>query len=273
MNGASCTDIGANLLHPQFDRDREDVIARAHAAGVARMIITCSNLDESERAIEFCGNGRHARLWCTAGVHPHEAKDTSPDWSSRLAALAASPLVKAVGEMGLDFNRNFSPPERQVEVFHAQLELATQIGKPAFVHDRDSAGKVFEMLSEHASDLSGVVVHCFTGTARDLRRYLDAGFYIGITGWVCDERRGQTLRDIVSDIPLDQLLVETDAPFLMPQVAIGIKTHSKNKKRNEPAMLGYVIKKIAELQHREPAEIARATHDNASILFDLDDGA
>ena len=259
-----CTDIGANLLHKQFDADRDSVIERAWASGIARMLITCTNLNETARGIEFC-RSRSEELWCTAGVHPHDAKDTGPGWLNRLADLAASPEVSAVGETGLDFNRNFSPPQRQIEVFRNQLELAADLGKPAFVHDRDSQGKVFELLKHYAPELRGVVVHCFTGTSEDLVRYLDSGFYIGITGWVCDERRGAPLRELVPRIPLDQLLVETDAPFLRPHNAPASAT--ADKRRNEPALLGYVIGMLAQLYNLDPGEIAQATHDNASALF------
>ena len=266
-----CTDIGANLLHRQFDPDREAVIDRAHAAGVTRMLVTCTDLDESARGIEFC-RGRADGLWCTAGVHPHDAKHTEPGWLTRLADLAGNAQVRAVGETGLDFNRNFSPPERQIEVFEAQLELAVRIGKPVFVHDRDSQGKVHELLSRHARELCGVVVHCFTGASEDLVHYLDAGFFVGITGWVCDERRGQQLQDLVPDIPLDQLLVETDAPFLFPRNAPAQAVKSPNKNRNEPALLRYVIEKVAQLRGCDPSAIAHATHRNASVLFGLAEG-
>jgi len=262
------TDIGANLLHPQFDPDREIVMQRAQAAGVTRLLITCTDLAESARGVAFC-RGRSEPIWCTAGVHPHNAKDTGPHWLAELTKLVAEPEVKAVGETGLDFNRNFSPQARQIEVFRAQLEVATTAGKPAFVHDRDTHGKVFEILRDHAAEVPGVVVHCFTGTRADLTRFLDAGFYIGITGWVCDERRGQPLRDIVSDIPLDQLLVETDAPFLYPHNAPENAFGSTDKPRNEPSLLNFVIDKLAELYRRDPVEIASATHRNASILFNL----
>jgi len=267
------TDIGANLLHKQFDPDRDEVIERAGAACVTRMLVTCTNIEESIRGIELCrspvGTGVDG-LWCTSGIHPHDAKDTPTDWLEDLTGLAGNPEVKAVGEMGLDFNRNYSPPDRQIEVFRAQIQLACEIGKPAFVHDRDSRGMVFELLSEYADTLAGVVVHCFTGSQEDLARYLDAGFYIGITGWVCDERRGQPLRDLVPDIPLDKLLVESDAPFLRPHNApTSTAVAGNHKRRNEPALLGSIIEKLAELVELAPADVAKATHQNASELFDL----
>ncbi len=262
------TDIGVNLLHKRFNRDREDVIARAHAAGVAHMLVTCTDLQESAQGIAFCRDREHG-FWCTAGVHPHHAKDTGPDWVAELTAQAANPQVKAVGEAGLDFNRDYSPRARQIEVFRAQLEVAAAVGKPVFVHERESGGTVAAMLGEFADELTGAVVHCFTGTREELGRYLDAGFHIGITGWLCDERRGQPLRDLVTDIPLDRLLVETDAPFLRPHNAPPDPAIASDKRRNEPALLNYVIEVVAQLHGREPAEVAAITHRNASIVFGL----
>jgi TatD DNase family protein len=258
------TDIGVNLLHGQFDRDRDAVIQRARNAGIARMLLTCTNLEESARGIEFCR--ARDRFWCTAGVHPHDAKDTRPGWLEQLTGLVRNPEVKAVGETGLDFNRNFSPPEVQIAIFRAQLELAAEVKKPVFVHDRDSEGKVYDLLNEHSGELPAVVVHCFTGDGSDLNRYLNAGFYIGITGWVCDPSRGRLLQDLVPDIPLDKLLVETDAPFLMPRNA---PSNTSKKGRNEPSYLNFIIEKIAELNECDPSKIANATHHNASILFEL----
>ncbi|MCZ6619942.1 MAG: TatD family hydrolase, partial [Gammaproteobacteria bacterium] len=188
-------DIGANLLHSQFDIDREEVIERAHAAGVTRILLTASDLPTSANAIKFCSARSNIR--CTAGVHPHDAKDVDIGWESTLSKLASSPLVKAVGEMGLDYNRNFSPPEQQQAVFQKQLSIAEQVGKPVFVHDREAATDVLAALTGHKG-LVGVVIHCFTGSAKELEDYLSAGFHIGITGWVCDQRRGKPLRDIVS---------------------------------------------------------------------------
>ncbi|MCZ6710284.1 MAG: TatD family hydrolase [Gammaproteobacteria bacterium] len=267
MSPLPSTDIGVNLLHKQFDRDRDAVIERARDDGIERMLVTCTNLEESARGIEFCQT--RDRFWCTAGVHPHDAKDARPGWLKRLAEMASNPEVKAVGEIGLDFNRNYSPPDVQITTFRAQLELAVKVEKPVFVHDRDSDGKVFDLLDERAGELSGVVVHCFTGTGTDLARYLNAGYYIGVTGWVCDPRRGRMLQDLVPDIPLDKLLVETDAPFLAPR---NTSANTSKKGRNEPAFLKFIIEKIAELKQCDPSQIASATHRNASILFDLPEG-
>lgn len=267
-------DIGVNLLHPQFDRDRDRVLARARAAGVTDLLITATDLDMARRAIDFCE--RHD-LYCTAGVHPHDAKDAPADLVAELELLIRSDRVKAVGEMGLDFNRNFSPPEVQRTVFDAQLELAASCGLPAFVHDRDTEGAVYEALHRHISSLSGVVVHCFTGTGTDLDRYLALGCHIGVTGWICDERRGAALRELTRRIPLDRLLVETDAPFLLPH-SVPNGWHAAHapeahKRRNEPALLPLVVERIALETGVPAAEISKRTAENARSLFNLPDRA
>jgi TatD DNase family protein len=278
------TDIGVNLLHPQFDADRDAVIARARTAGVSRMLVTATNLDEAAAAITLCQ--RHGPgLWCTAGIHPHDAAAAedvafaedvataedvaaADDWKTRLTQLCEHPKVKAVGETGLDFFRNLSPPDIQIEVFRAQLAIAADAGKPVFVHDRDSAGAVGQILSERRESLLGVVVHCFTGSRDDLLGYLDAGYHIGITGWVCDRRRGAGLRELIPLIPLDRLLIETDAPFLRPHNA---PQSTSMPRRNEPALLGCVTGQLAEIYECTPQQVAAASHDNAERLFQLTD--
>lgn len=264
-------DIGANLLHPQFDADRMDVIQRARAAGVERMLVTATDLSMAEAAIALCSTA--GDLYCTAGVHPHDARDAPDDLAERLRALAANPAVRAIGETGLDFNRNFSPPDVQRRVFEAQLELAGEIGLPVFVHDRDSEGAVFEALERHADRLTGMVVHCFTGSGEDLDRYLALGCAIGVTGWICDRKRGRLLRELIGRVPLDRLLIETDAPFLLPQNAPKHwqKTHAPgaSSRRNEPALLPYVADGIAEAMGVPAAEVISASTDNARTLFTL----
>ena len=257
-------DIGANLLHSQFDSDRIEVIERAFAAGVTRLMLTATDLPTSARAIDFCGDHRDIR--CTAGVHPHEAKVVEDGWETTLRELVVSPLVKAVGEMGLDYNRNFSSPERQRAVFLNQLDIAESVGKPVFVHDREAASDVLSALKSR-DGLAGVVIHCFTGNEKELDNYLSAGYYIGITGWICDKRRGQLLRSIVTRVPLTRLLIETDAPYLLPHNTPTEKIPTKNKRRNEPALLIYVAAQLAQLYETDESEIAAATTRNALEFF------
>jgi len=262
-------DIGVNLLHSQFARDRDQVLDRARQAGVSDLLITATDITSSREAIDFA---QIHSLYCTAGVHPHDASSVPEKFTDTLLELAAAEVVKAIGETGLDFNRNFSPPDIQRRVFDIQLNIAAALQKPVFVHDRDSDGAVFDLLSAHADHLNGVVVHCFTGTRGDLHKYLDAGFYIGITGWVSDPKRGGGLRALVPEIPLDRLLLETDAPFLLPH---GITdwpppgVPARYKRRNEPMLLPVIAGWIAELYDLPVGRIIEASTDNARQLFQL----
>lgn len=272
-------DIGVNLLHPQFDPDRQAVINRAATSGITGMLITATDLDTTRAAINFCEAhpGSSPVLASTAGVHPHyakDAKDAEEDLTETLRELAHSPHVRAIGETGLDFNRNYSPPDIQLRVFEQQLCLAADLALPVFVHDRDSDGAVFQALKKHAHQLPNMVVHCFTGTASELNHYLDLGCAIGITGWICDQRRGGSLREMVDAIPLDRLLIETDAPFLMPQNVPKdwqkVNAPGASRRRNEPALLPWVASAVAEATGTPLVDIIEATRSNAARIFGPD---
>ena len=256
-------DIGANLADKTFRHDIDAVLQRARLAGVEHILVTGTSVQASREAVSLAG--RHPSfLSATAGVHPHHADEVADDWIDRLRRLADDTRVVALGEMGLDYFRNLSDRAAQRRVFAAQLDLAVELGMPAFVHDRDSNGEVLELLLAHKPP--NCVVHCFTGSARDLDAYLAAGFYIGITGWVCDERRGGELRALVDRIPLDRLLIETDAPYLLPRT-ISPRPRSR---RNEPAYLSYVAEAIAAARQMPLDELQQATAINARRLFQLD---
>ena len=208
-------DIGANLTHDSFDADRDSVIARATQAGVTRMIVTGADLASSRRAAELAA-ADPTRLCSTAGVHPHHAADFRQSLRDELLDILRLPATVAVGECGLDYFRNFSPPDAQRAAFVAQLELAVETRKPVFLHQRNAHADFAAIVADYAPRLGGVA-HCFTGTVQEMERYLDLGLSIGVTGWVCDERRGQDLRQAVPHIPRDRLMVETDAPYLLPR--------------------------------------------------------
>lgn len=261
---ADLVDIGVNLTAPQFEHDLPAVIERARAAGVVRQLVTGTDLPHSRRAMvlaaDHCGE-----LFATAGVHPHAAGAVPTHWRRELGELLADPEVRAAGETGLDFNRDYSPRPDQEAVFIAQLELAAEHRKPVFLHERDSAGRFFELLAPLADDLSGGVLHCFTGSERDLDRALEAGLHIGITGWICDERRGGTLQTLAGRIPAERLLIETDAPWLLPRT---IRPRRKSR-RNEPGLLPWVLATLAACRDEDPVALARTTTANACRLFDL----
>jgi TatD DNase family protein len=259
-------DIGANLTHDSFDADRFDVIARAAECGVTRMIITGSTVEGSRQAAELA-KARPAVLFATAGVHPHHASDWDEAAAGAVRTLCRRLPVVAVGECGLDYFRNFSPREAQRAAFQAQLELAAECGLPVFLHQRDAHDDFLEMLEPIIGQLKGGVAHCFTGDARSLREYLDLGLYIGITGWICDERRGLALRQAAAEIPLDRLMIETDAPYLLPRTL----DPKPRTRRNEPKYLREVLRVVASCLSQPEAAVAEAATRNSERLFRLTD--
>ena len=264
---ANLIDIGVNLTHESFDRDRAEVLRQARAAGVRRMIVTGTSVTESARALELAQT-HPGQLFSTAGVHPHNAAQFDRDSGDALAELLAQEEVVAVGECGLDFHRDFSPRDAQRRAFLEQLEIATQVQLPMFLHQRDAHEALLELLRSVRGRLCGGVAHCFTGTPQMARDYLDMGLYIGITGWLCDERRGAELRDAVPHLPLDRVLIETDAPYLLPRDLTG----KPRGRRNEPRFLPHVLLRLAEAMGRPVEEVAQATRGNAERLFSLSAG-
>ena len=257
-------DIGANLTHDSFDEDREAVMQRAKAAGVTRMIVTGAS-DKGNIAAAALAESHPGRLYATAGVHPHHASDYEASSDELIRSLVEKEAVVAVGECGLDYFRNFSPRDAQLRAFQAQLEIAADTGLPVFLHQRDAHDDFVELLEPMLPNISRAVAHCFTGEHESLREYLAMGLWIGITGWICDERRGAHLHDIVSAIPDDKLLIETDAPYLMPRT---IKPRPKSR-RNEPAYLTEVLRVVAEARGQSEEHVARITTDNATHFFGL----
>ena len=259
-------DIGINLTHRSFDRDRDAVIARGIAAGVTTLVITGTSAPESQRAAALA----HAtRSYSTAGVHPHHARDCDAHTIATLRALAAEPHVVAIGECGLDFNRDFSPRDVQERWFEAQLELATELALPVFLHERDASDRMLAILARHRPRLVGGVVHCFTGTRATVERYLALDLHIGITGWICDERRGRDLVDAAGAIPLARLMIETDGPFLLPRAFMPAAPKPRDGRRNEPAFLPAVVTGIARATQRDELEIAIESSRTARRFFAL----
>jgi TatD DNase family protein len=259
-------DIGSNLTHASFAADRDAVMARALQAGVRRQIITGADLPSSQQAAALAAQ-YPARLWSTAGVHPHHAQAFAGSQHAELLELSRLQQVVAVGECGLDYFRNLSPPDAQRRAFIAQLEIAVQIRKPVFLHQRDAHADFSAILQDFAGRLHGGVAHCFTGGETELEVYLALGLYIGITGWACDERRGFDLRRSVARIPLDKLLIETDAPYLLPR---DLSPKPKSR-RNEPCYLPHIAATVAALRGETLETIGAATTRNAIALFALTD--
>ena len=257
-------DIGANLAHDSFDDDRGEVIEYAAAAGVRRMIITGSS-DDSNVAALALAREYPGRLYSTAGVHPHHASAYNEASDTRIRELAKEAECVAVRECGLDYFRNFSPRDDQLRAFRAQLDIAADTGLPVFLHQRDAHDDFVDILEPRLPDLSHAVAHCFTGEGESLREYLAMGLYIGITGWICDERRGAHLKEIVGVIPDDRLMIETDSPYLLPRT---IRPRPKSR-RNEPRYLAEVLRVVAECRGQDEAHVAAITTANAERFFAL----
>lgn len=256
-------DIGSNLTHESFAADLDAVLDRAAAAGVRRQVVTGADLAGSRAAAAL--SAAHAQLWSTAGVHPHHADAFDPATRDALLDLLARPRVVAVGECGLDYFRNFSTPQAQRAALVAQLEMAVQAGKPVFLHQRDSHADFMAILRDFHGRLRGVA-HCFTGNRAQLEDYLEFGLNVGVTGWVCDERRGAELREAVPAIPTERLMIETDAPYLLPR---DMQPRPRSR-RNEPAFLVHVATAVARLRGESLSELAANSSRVAVDFFGLD---
>jgi len=241
-------------------------MARAAAAGVVQMVVTGSSGPSTQRALEL-SRASPGQLFATAGVHPHHAVDLDQELLERLSELATAPEVVAIGECGLDYFRNFSPPARQQQAFHQQLELASRLRKPVFLHQRDAHTDFLAILREHRAAIVGGVAHCFTGDAAQLTAYLDLGLAIGITGWICDERRGAHLLPMMRSIPADRLLLETDGPYLLPR---DLPTRPPSR-RNEPAYLPHIAATVARARGDSLEQLSVDTLAATRKLFHLPD--
>lgn len=273
---ATYVDIGVNLGKKDFP-DPEVILQDALKHNVTRFIVTGCSVPRSEEAWRF--TQRYPRqVYSTAGVHPHNAKSCNAKTLDELRALLKHREVVAVGECGLDYDRNFSPPHVQRRWFEEQLKLAVETQKPVFLHEREAFQDFHRILSKYAGQLKGMCVHCFTGGQRELEAYLALGCYIGITGWVTDDKRGAELQRVIPLIPRERLLIETDAPFLLPKNIppnlLGSDS-SGGRPRNKPKYLPFVAQRIAEIYTRSgdrcsQGDIANITTNTAISLFELD---
>jgi TatD DNase family protein len=257
-------DIGANLTHESFAHDLPDVLHRAARATVHRMIVTGTSVAATEAALAL-----HAqypdRLYATAGLHPHHASDYDADTRDALRALARRPGAVALGECGLDYFRNYSPREAQLKAFAGQLELAVELQLPVFLHQRDAHADFMSVLRDYRPRIRDGVAHCFTGQRNELEDCLALDLAIGITGWICDERRGRHLLPLMPLIPAGRLMIETDAPYLLPRT---LKPHPSTR-RNEPAFLAEVAATVAAARGESGEVLASHTSAAAVRLFGL----
>ena len=257
-------DIGANLTHDSFNHDREAVLQRARAAGVVQMVVTGASREHSPQALALA-QAHPGFLYATAGVHPHHAVEYTDECDAELRTLHTHPEVVAVGECGLDYFRDFSPRPAQRRAFERQLQIAVDTGKPLFLHQRDAHDDFMAVMKNFEGRLGPAVVHCFTGSRKEMFDYLDQDWHIGITGWLCDERRGLHLRELVPSIPANRLMIETDAPYLLPRTVKPRPSHH----RNEPMYLAHIVEELARDRNEATDITAARTTANARGFFRL----
>jgi len=257
-------DIGVNLTNSQLLPHIDEILSQCLDNHVNHIVVTGTSIEDSKTALKLAQNYPQ-QLSATSGIHPHDAKEWNSDTLEVLNNLIAHKEIKAVGETGLDFNRNYSPKAAQIHAFEQQIELAIQHDKPLFLHQRDAHDALFQTLKNVSGDLPKVVIHCFTDNKKALFDYLDEDFYIGITGWVCDPKRGEELQTLVPNIPLNRLMIETDAPYLMPK---DLKPKPKSR-HNQPYYLPHIAKSIAALYQLTFDQIANASYHNSINFFKL----
>ncbi|KPA16672.1 hydrolase, TatD family [Candidatus Magnetomorum sp. HK-1] len=244
-----------------YDKDRSTVIENAKSSDVYGMMIVAITEKSAEKAVQIAND--YSQCFASVGIHPHDAKTCSEKSLSVLAELSNHPKVKAWGETGLDFNRMFSPQNIQEKCFLRQLEIAEEKSMPLIFHERDSNGRFIEMLRSYDPDERKGVVHCFSGSKKELKGYLDLNYEIGITGILTIHKRGEYLRNLVSYIPKERILIETDAPYLTP-------SPEKNKtRRNEPAFVRSTFLKLCEIRNDDPEELAQTIWDNTCRLYEI----
>ena len=267
MNNIELVDIGFNFTSSAFRKDADDVVKRAKKVGVNYFVLTGSDVLESEFAIQLAA--QYQGMVTTVGVHPHLAKQWEKNTYADLKKLSNHENVAAIGETGLDFNRNYSTPEQQKIAFKAQLELAIELNMPIFLHERDAHEEFVKILSEYRKQLNKVVVHCFTGTKEELETYINLDCHIGITGWICDERRGQHLHKVIKNIPSNRLMIETDAPYLLPRDLPKDQFPKPDGRRNEPAYLPHILSIVAKCRENTVEQTAKETTQTAKKFFSI----
>jgi TatD DNase family protein len=258
-------DIGVNLTGSSFKKDLPQVIERAQQVGVEHLIVTGTDIEHSERAIALAEQYKSI-CFATVGLHPHHASDYSNDLASELRDMLKNKNAVAVGECGLDFNRNFSSRKQQIRAFEAQIEIAIDTQKPLFLHQRDAHADFVSILTGCRDDLSQLVAHCFTGDIEEVNDYVTLDMYIGVTGWICDERRGLSLQQAAKHIPLDRIMLETDAPYLLPR---DLQEKPVAKNRNEPCFLPHIATVVAKHMQVEKFSLITAAYENSRNFFNL----
>jgi len=251
-------DSHAHLDMQQFDEDRQKILERAAKGGLTHILTVGTDLDSSLAAVALAQE--YDLIYAAVGYHPHNAQGCDFQKLDKLARMTSEPKVVAWGEIGLDFFRNLSPPEDQLKVFSRQLEMANDLNLPVIIHDREAHKDVFAILKKMGKSEKRGVIHCFSGDIDLAKAFIELGYYISIPGTVT-YKKASLVKEVACGIPLERMLVETDAPFLAPV--------PKRGKRNEPLFVTYTAREIARIRNIEFEEVARDTAQNAKDLFGL----
>ncbi len=259
---AGFIDIACNFTHESFKDNLEEVIANAELEGVKKFVLLCASLNDLD-PIKDIQSKSPEKYFISAGVHPHHANEIIELNHKDLLYKLQSINPNAIGETGLDYFRNISPPEIQRESFQMHIEIAKELKLPLFLHQRDGHNDFIQIIKENLDNFPKFVVHCFTGTQKELDDYLELGAYIGLTGWICDAKRNIDLRQSIKNIPIDRMMLETDCPYLIPKNLL--KKPKKNI--NEPKYLPHIANEICELVGIGIEELKLATYDNTVNFF------
>ena len=257
-------DIACNFTSDRFDKDLDQVIERAIANDITKFGLICSRLSDLDKLLEIY-NRYSKEMFFTIGVHPHHANEINEKYLEKLKEVININNPHAIGETGLDFFRNLSTYEEQVFAFEEQIKIAIKTNKPLFLHQRDSHDDFIKILRKYSSDIKKAVVHCFTGTQEQLDDYLELDCYIGVTGWICDEKRNIELRKTIKNIPLERLMIETDCPYLIPKDL----PNKPNNNRNEPCNLNHIVSEIGMLMGIKEELLKTETYKNTINFFNL----
>jgi TatD DNase family protein len=255
-------DIACNFSSERFDKDLDEVIQRAKNNKVNKFLVVSASLNDTEKINGIYEDNKDSCFF-TIGVHPHNAKEFTSSSSVKMKSLIDIYKPNSVGETGLDFFRNISSYEEQIFAFEEQIKIAIDKELPLFLHQREAHDDFIKILSKYRDSIPKAVVHCFTGTQKELDDYLDIGCYIGLTGWICDANRNIDLRNSLINIPLDKLMIETDCPYLIPK---NLEEKPKNN-RNEPAFLPHIAKEISTLINADINQLVKKTYENSINFF------
>ena len=255
-------DIACNFTSERFNKDLNEVINRAMTNKISKFGLICSRLGDLDKLLKIY-NQYSKNMFFTIGVHPHHAGEINDEYLKKLKEIINKNQPHAIGETGLDFFRNLSTYEEQIYAFEEQIKIAIDTNKPLFLHQRDSHDDFIKILRKYSSDINKAVVHCFTGSQKQLDDYLELNCYIGVTGWICDEKRNIELRKTIKNIPLSKLMVETDCPYLIPKNL----TNKPKNNRNEPNNLNHIVADIAVLINVDENILRKETFKNTKNFF------